>query len=210
MRIERVDEKTVKCYLSLEELEAYQIDYKDFLSHTPKAKEVVQEIIEQASNQVGYKPPKYAFDLQIVMMPDKGMVLTFSEKDPLETKEGKAFLDYLKQVQKSITEKLEQKKIDAPKPEKAVFTFENLEQVIDFAKVLPTGLRVETALYKMEGNFYLELNKGRAAYDRYSRICICAMEYGTVYGASEDARLFVEEHGQCLIEEKALNKLQKC
>ena len=55
-------------------------------SAVKKAKEVVQEIIEQAEEEVGYKPPKYAFDLQIMMVPDEGLMLVFSEKEPLENK----------------------------------------------------------------------------------------------------------------------------
>ena len=82
MRIERIDDKTVKCFLSNEELEEYEIDYKDFVMRSEKAKEVVQEIIEHATEEVGYKPPKFAFDLQIMMVPDQGLVLTFSERDP--------------------------------------------------------------------------------------------------------------------------------
>lgn len=211
MKIERVDEKTVKCFLSMEELEAYQLDYKDFLSHTPKAREVVQEIMEQAAIEVGYKPPRFAFDLQIVMMPEKGMLLTFSEKDPLDSKEGRAFLDYLKEVQKSLMEKLEEKHPDeVPKPEKAVFAFACLEDIISLAKALPGGLRVETALYKMDGEYFLMLNKGKASYERYSRICLYAMEYGTVYGTREDMRVYLEEHGECLVGDKALNLLQRC
>ena len=69
MKMERVDDKTVKCFLSNEELEEYEIDYKDFVTRSEKAREVVQEIIEQATEEVGYKPPKFAFDLQIMMMP---------------------------------------------------------------------------------------------------------------------------------------------
>ncbi|MBQ8117369.1 MAG: adaptor protein MecA [Lachnospiraceae bacterium] len=45
MKIERVDEKTVKCFLSNEELEEYQIDYKDFVLRSEKAKQVVHDII---------------------------------------------------------------------------------------------------------------------------------------------------------------------
>lgn len=218
MKIERVDEKTVKCYLSVEELEAYQIDYKDFLTRTPKAKEVVQEIIEQAAVEVGYRPPQFAFDLQIMMLPDKGMVLTFSEKDPLESKEGKAFLDYLREVQKTLsgknteTKQEPQKKKDEEiyKPEKAVFAFETIEDILRMVGVLPRGLRVDSALYKMEDTYYLLLQKGGASYDKYSRICICAMEYGEIFGANEDGMLYLQEHGQCLVEEKVLNKFQKC
>ena len=32
MKIERIDDKTVKCFLSNEELEEYDIDYKDFVT----------------------------------------------------------------------------------------------------------------------------------------------------------------------------------
>jgi len=221
LRIERVDDKTVKCYLSLDELEAYQIDYKDFLSRTPKAKEVVSEIMEQAAAQVGYKPPQFAFDLQIMMLPDQGMVLTFSEKDPLDSKEGKAFLDYIKEIRKEVVDKLllegkekpvspgKQAPVPVPKPERAVFLFDSIGRIIELAKVLPKNLRVDTALYEIDGAYYLSLNKGRASYDRYSKICICAMEYGKVYGATEDAILYVEEHGNCIMNSKVLNLLQK-
>lgn len=41
MKIERVDEKTVKCFLSNEELEQYDISYKDFVTRSDKAREVV-------------------------------------------------------------------------------------------------------------------------------------------------------------------------
>ena len=92
MKIERIDDKTVKCFLSNEELEEYDIDYKDFVTRSDKAKEVVQEIIEQAEEEVGYRPPKYAFDLQIMMLPDEGLVLVFSEKEPLENKNGAQLL----------------------------------------------------------------------------------------------------------------------
>ena len=51
MKIERIDDKTVKCFLSNEELEEYDIDYKDFVTRSDKAKEVVQEIIEQRSEE---------------------------------------------------------------------------------------------------------------------------------------------------------------
>ena len=69
MKIERIDDKTVKCFISNEELEEFEITYKDFITRSEKAKEVVEEIIEQAIEEVGYKPPEFAMDMQIMMMP---------------------------------------------------------------------------------------------------------------------------------------------
>ena len=105
MKIERIDDKTVKCFLSNEELEEYDIDYKDFVTRSDKAKEVVQEIIEQAEEEVGYKPPKYAFDLQIMMLPDEGLVLVFSEKEPLENKSGAQLMQALQEMKRVFEEK---------------------------------------------------------------------------------------------------------
>jgi len=233
MRIERVDDKTVKCFLSNEELEEYDIDYKDFLMRSDKAREVVQEIIEQAEESVGYRPPKVAFDLQIMMLPDQGLILTFSERDP-EIKDGDQFIECLREMKRILQrtrEKLNQASVaeigentqdkagdgaqgegkGAQKQERpgfAVFVFADLGKVMEYAAALPANLQVDTALYEMDGFYYLYLLKGRASYERYSRACIQALEFAALYAANEEQTLYLKEHGQCLIAEKAVKKLR--
>ncbi len=231
MRIERVDDKTVKCFLSNEELEEYDIDYKDFILRSDKAREIVQEIIEQAEEMVGYKPPKFAFDLQIMMLPDQGLLLTFSEREP-EAKEGDQFIECLKEMKRILQktrEKLgqvgtgeqpaenageanvqegEPQKQQENRPGFAVFVFTSIGKVMDYASVLPTNLQVESALYEMNGLYYLYLLKGRASYERYSRACIQALEFSALYAANEEQTIHLKEHGQCLIAEKAVKKLR--
>ena len=237
MKIERIDDKTVKCFLSNEELEEYEIDYKDFVTRSEKAKEVVQEIIEQAEEEVGYKPPKYAFDLQIMMLPDEGLVLVFSEKEPLENKNGAQLLQALQEMKRVFEEKkaeinanLEKsaqaeeasenakngkgkksKKgaAEAQKPQFAIFAFRNIGRVIAYAAVLPANLRIDSTLYRLEdGTCYVYVQKGGASYERYSRACIQAMEFAALYAADEQKVRYLEEHGECLIREKALRKLR--
>lgn len=231
VKIERVDEKTVKCYISNEELEEYDITYKDFLSRSEKAKEIVEDIIEQAE-ELGFQPPKFAFDLQIMMLPDKGMVLTFSEKEVDKAVIEGHILDYIKelgnlkkggktdamfQVENSDMETKKEiaKNSKAKKPvmEKnasnyALFVFESLQILLQFVNIIPKNLRIHSVLYVMQGKYYLNIEKGTAAYEKYSRVCIRALEYGTLYAASEDKITYVKEHGECLIEEKAIAKLR--
>ena len=228
MRIERVDDKTVKCFLSNEELEEYDIDYKDFVMRSEKAKEVVQEIIEHATEEVGYKPPKFAFDLQIMMVPDQGLVLTFSERDPdfKDMKDGEKLIECLQEMKRILqrtkdvaaqlpapekaeerTEKPEKKEVQE-KPGFAVFVFSSLRNVMNYAEALPTNLRVDSALYEMDGLYYLYLGKGHASYERYSRACIQALEFAALYAADESRILQLKEHGSCLIKEKAVRKLR--
>lgn len=223
MRIERVDDKTVKCFLSNEELEQYNIDYKDFVMRNEKAKEVVQEIIEQAEEEVGYKPPRFAFELQIMMLPDKGLLLTFSEKEP----EGEQLMQCLQEMKKLLLQAKESmgitgkgeasQSVDAGKgkekapvkqPDFAVFAFSSLRNVMDYASSLPANLRVESELYELDDIYYLFLRRGHAAYPRYSRACIQAMEFAGLYTAEESQTEHIKEHGTCLIAEKAVKKLR--
>ncbi len=237
MKIERIDDKTVKCFLSNEELEEYDIDYKDFVTRSDKAKEIVQEIIEQAEEEVGYKPPKYAFDLQIMMLPDEGLVLVFSDKDPAESKTNlntpmqalRELMRICKEVEKKAQQEEAAEKSGAPtqaeqseknnkkqkkaeesqKPQVAIFAFRNIGRVIEYAAVLPANLRINSTLYRMEdGTCYVYVEKGGASYERYSRACIQAMEFAGLYAADEQKLRYLEEHSECLIREKALRKLR--
>ena len=237
MRIERIDEKTVKCFLSNEELEEYDIDYKDFILRSSKAREIVQEIIEQAEEEVGYEPPKFAFDLQIMMLPDQGLLLTFSDRDA-EVKEADQFVECLKEMKRLLQKTRERISAGAAPEEKgeaegsrqpgqdktedsapaqnqpenrpgfAVFVFSGIGRVMEYASILPANLMVDSKLYEMDGLFYLYLLKGHASYERYSRACVQAMEFGSLYAAEESQVLQLEEHGKCLIAEKAVKKLR--
>jgi len=222
MKIERIDDKTVKCFISNEELEEYDITYKDFVTRSEKAKEIVEEIIEQAIEEVDYKPPQFAMDMQIMMIPEKGMLLTLSEKSPEDLKNNPMMQAYLQEMRKTleehfsdITEQVKQKqqasaekKQESKKPDFAVFQFASIRDLSNYAKILPRTLRVDSRLYKLDGAYYLYLQKGGASYERYSRACIQALEYGVLYGATEDKVVYLREHGECILEEKAVGKLR--
>lgn len=250
MKIERVDEKTVKCFLSNEELEEYDISYKDFVMRSDKAREIVEEIMAQAVEEVDYKPPQFAFDLQIMMLPDQGMILTFTERTPDELKNGANLMNYLREMRRILKEKLgldgstiagllaqamvtaaagqsgagqtgqalpepqdgaevTAKKEEAPqKPRFAIFRFADMRSLCAYAGVLPKNLRVVSRLYQEDGTYYLYLERGGASYERYSRASIQALEFGELHAATEDRLVYLEEHGECLIGEKALSKLR--
>ncbi len=222
MKIERIDEKTVKCFISNEELEEFDITYMDFVTRTDKAKEVVEEIIGQAIEEVGYKPPKFAMDMQIMMVPEKGMLLTISERTPEDVKNNPMLKEYMKEVQKSLEEHfgeiVEQAKAEKGKkepakqgnkvPDFAIFTFASIRDLSEYSNILPRNLRVSSSLFRMEDKYYLYLHKGGASYERYSRACIQAMEYGRLYGATEEKVMYLKEYAQCILEEKALAKLR--
>lgn len=231
MKIERIDEKTVKCFLTNQELEEYEITYKDFILRSDRAREVVEEIIEQAEAEVGYQPPQFAFDLQIMMLPDKGMILTFSEKEPDEGKAGESILECLREMKemlaeggeessesidqtdlatraKVLEEKIANRKTEEKASNDAVFEFEDIQSLLQYSALLPANLRIQSELYSMEGLYYLYLAKGGASYKRYSRACIQALEFGVLYAANSQSIAYLQEHAECLITDHAVRKLR--
>lgn len=229
MKIERVDENTIKCFLSTEEMEEYDVEYTDFISRTDKAQELMRKIMRQAHDEVGFVPPKFAFEMQITMVPNQGLVLTFTEKEPIDMKDRskvESFLASLEDLIQKISQ--HQKEMDNSgnkqampahankqgsvpdemKVEEAVFSFDTLSTVMDFAEVMPAGLRIASALYKMDDCFYLHIKQASASYDRYSRVCVRALEFGNLYRADVGCDEILKEHGECLIKEKALKKLR--
>lgn len=242
MKIERVDEKTVKCFISNEELEEYDISYKDFVMRSDKAREIVEEIMAQAVEEVDYKPPQFAFDLQIMMLPDQGMILTFTERTPEDIKNSANLMNYLREMRRILKEKLgldgstiagllaqamvtaaagqgvaaqggsaensRQPQVEVQKPRFAIFRFNTMRSLCEYAGALPRNLRVVSRLYRDEDTYYLYLERGGASYERYSRASIQALEFGELYAATEDKLVYLEEHGECLISEKALVRLR--
>ncbi len=232
MKIERVDENTIKCYISTEEMEKYQIEYSDFLSRTDKAQELMKTIIRQAHEEVGYVPPKFAFEMQIMMVPDQGMVLTFTEKEPFDVNDQAKVDAFIASLKEFVSKLLQQKerlvkggqtagpaKDTAPvrdainrirelKVDEAVFSFASLSQVIGYADILPAGLRIQSSLYKMNDDYFLYLKQGSASYDRFGRACAQALEFGDLYRVESGCDEMLKEHGECLIAEKAVRKLR--
>ena len=79
---------------------------------------------------------------------------------------------------------------------------------MEYVALLPSNLQVESRLYQMDGLYFLYLLKGRASYERYSRACVQALEFAGLYAAEESQAAQLEEHGECLIAEKAVRKLR--
>lgn len=90
MKLKRIDEKTIKCFISSEELEKFECNYVDFITRTEKARLLVHEVLEAAGRELGYVAKSPNFDIQIMNVPNNnGLMLTLSER------EGSMGLDFL-------------------------------------------------------------------------------------------------------------------
>lgn len=231
MKFERIDEKTVKCFLSNEELQEYEISYKDLLMRNDKARDMLEDVIRQAGEEMGYEMFQAAFDLSVMLLPEMGMVLTFSERgaDPeaLERSMVESIMEARKAYGKEAPDEVPhwedglQGEAKAGQPggteegrqqrsvpsREAVFCFTGLRQLASYAEGLQGGQRMNSSLYELDGMYFLFLEMGEASYEYYSRACIRALEFGRLHSAEPNRMRYIREHGTCVIREAAVQKL---
>ncbi len=81
MDFRRIDKNTVQCILSEEEMNAYGFRIEDFFSNQEKARDFFEHLVERAEEEIGYEAHSGMVSMQIMKMPDNGIVITLSERD---------------------------------------------------------------------------------------------------------------------------------
>ena len=86
MQFRRLDENTVRCILSQEDMEARGLEFEDFFTDKDKTKNFLADIVRQAQEEVGYEASSESVAMQVMPLPDNRLALTFSEKNDMSLK----------------------------------------------------------------------------------------------------------------------------
>lgn len=79
MKFTRVDNETVNCIISPEDLDECGLELQDFFDHKESAMEFIKNMLERAVEEVDYHPNSSYLPMQIVVLPDKSLSITLSE-----------------------------------------------------------------------------------------------------------------------------------
>ncbi|MGN0131479.1 MAG: adaptor protein MecA [Lachnospiraceae bacterium] len=86
MEFIRVNDHMIKCLISEEDMDQYDVSIEDFFTRTENAMEFLHEIVKQAEIEVDYRPEGPLTSLQIAPIPDKGIAIFLTEKPQLDLK----------------------------------------------------------------------------------------------------------------------------
>lgn len=84
MDFRRIDENTVQCILSEDEMNAYGFQIEDFFSDQERARKFLEHLVERAEEEVGYETQSGMVSMQMMKMSNNDLVITLSERDPNE------------------------------------------------------------------------------------------------------------------------------
>lgn len=217
MKYKKINDATVQCIVSADDMSEYGLTLSDIFERNERGEEFLRDIIERAHEEVGYQINNGNIAMQITPLKDNGLVVTFTDEGPATFKE---MLQNLKEVLQEFSAELagqeerERSRVAAQKAgeydeNRRMFVFASMHETMQYAATIPNTYSVKSHLYKEGGDYYLVLEKNRLSYKAFNRISAQAVEFGNLIAVSEERMQYLEEHGECLIRNRAVSRLRR-
>lgn len=193
----------------------YGLTLSDIFERNEKGEGFLRDIIERAHDEIGYQINGENIAMQITPLKDKGLVVTFTDEGPMGFKD---ILQHLKDVLQGVSEEFgrqdqaaagQEQAADTFNDNRRMFVFASIHQVMQYTASVPNTVSVKSHLYKEGGAYYLVIEKNRLSYKMFNKISAQAVEFGNLIVGSEERMHYLEEHGECLIADRAVSKLRR-
>lgn len=189
MRIQKVNENTIRIFISFAELADRDITMADLFQRSQRSEQLFWEIISQAREEVEFNLDQ-PFWIQATTASNDEFVITVIKQE---------------ESTDSCQKEKEVKRTSRSKVIEWIYVFEDIEDVLSVVKRFPVFPRLRSTLYEYEGEYYLAVSHlGTGKKKQLAEALLD--EYGEVVDV---AKYFLEEHGMTIIEDKAVETLKE-
>ena len=232
MEYKRIDENTIRCIVTEEDMESFGLNLDEFLSHSGRSDEFLQYIVSEARDELGYQNDKGIVSMRLEVLNDRRISITFGSGDEKQIREQ--VLKYLKELAESrilqevgriFGEKQKgalpaqenqspaenaQKEPEDPKEESyRLYGFTSLRDVMSYCRAIGLKQPIKSHLYKEKENYYLVVERYRISDYHFNLLTAVAFDYGRVFAETEHLYDRLREHGELLIDGRAIGILRK-
>lgn len=215
MIFRRIGKDMVRCILTEQDMIDNGLEVEDFFKDKEKVQGFLENIVEQAREEVGYEMKSGMLALQVMPLPNKGLAITFSENSEQGLSD---VLSQIKEIANDIisdgngisdSEQVEEKVIRSKKTDGRLYCFDTMDSVMEFSKACPIDKVAKSTLYKVDRKYYMVLKKGKISKKMYDVISFSALEYGEL--VSDDYAFIVnfQEHNDPVIKKNSIGILKK-
>ncbi len=199
MKYKKINEATVQCIITEEDMQEYGLTLSDIFERNEKGEGFLRDIIERAHDEVGYTISGDSIAMQITPLKDKGLAVTFTNESPAGFRD---ILQHLKEVLQGVSAEISRQEEEERQARKQ-------EQLDELNASIPSGVCVKSHLYKESEIYYLVVEKNRLSYKMFNKISAQAVEFGNLIAVSEERMQYLKEHGECLIADRAVSRLRR-
>lgn len=220
MRFKRISTDTVRCIVTQDELQENGLEMDDFLSNNGKTEEFLRKMIELAEEEVGFKVQGGPLTIQVAVLPENKLALTFSEKQAgnlMEILEGlRSAMSNLKNAVEDKTEETVKKMPCSSGGKHQVFLleFDDLNTLQSFCRGLAgdieAQLQMDSELYLLEDEhvYCLVLRRGNMDERQICQVMSASIEFMDSLSAEESQVAYIREHGKCILTDHAISQMQ--
>lgn len=218
MKYKKINEATVQCIVTAEDMHEYGLTLSDIFERNEKGEGFLRDIIERAHDEVGYTISGDNIAMQITPMQNQGLVVTFTNESPAAFRD---ILQHLRDMLQGVNAELNRQGLTGQQganqnqlaqefdDNRRMFVFATLHQVMQYAASVPPKLSVKSYLYKVDTAYYLVIERGRLSYKMFNKISAQAVEFGNLIAVSDERMQYLKEHGECLIDGRAVSRLRR-
>lgn len=218
MKYKKINEATVQCIITAEDMLEYGLTLSDIFERNEKGEGFLRDIIERAHDEVGYTINGDNIAMQITPLQNQGLVVTFTNESPAGFRD---ILQHLKEMLQGVSAELNKQQdtgrqtllsgqyAEVVDDNRRMFVFATLHEVMQYTASIPPSISVKSWLYKVDEAYYLVLEKNRLSYKVFNKISAQAVEFGNLIAVSPERMQYLEEHGECLIESRAVSRLRR-
>ena len=235
MKIEKIDDNSIKCTLSSLDLSSRNLNLRDMTYGSQAAKRLFNEMMQKAKEEVGFSIENTPLMIEAVPLQGGAVQLIISKVDDpeeLDTRFSKfsaagsgqngwiselatQILEGAQGLMKQLKETEEEPGVADEKKESGdegirLYRFRTLDRVIDAAKAVSYCDLGANSLYKAEDKkgYYLSLHSKGDDIDSLNRAANLLLEYGERVNGGSATEAYYKEHMEQLIQENALQKLK--
>ena len=235
MKIEKIDDNSIKCTLSSLDLSSRNLNLRDMTYGSQAAKRLFNEMMQKAKEEVGFSIENTPLMIEAVPLQGGAVQLIISKVDDpeeLDTRFSKfsaagsgqngwiselatQILEGAQGLMKQLKETEEEPGVAEEKKESGdegirLYRFRTLDRVIDAAKAVSYCDLGANSLYKAEDKkgYYVSLHSKGDDIDSLNRAANLLLEYGERVNGGSATEAYYKEHMEQLIQENALQKLR--
>lgn len=235
MKLEKIDDNSIRCTLSSLDLSSRNLNLRDMTYGSQAAKQLFNEMMQKARVELGFILDNTPLMIEAIPLQGGSVQLIISKvEDPeeLDTRfskftqrgdgQGSIFSRLASQILEGAQGLLKQAQEtedaaagggkSASEEEESgmrIFRFDSLDRVMDAAAAAGDSFRGGSTLYKEEDRrrYYLTLHPESGKGEDISRLSNLLSEYGEKVEGDELNEAYYEEHFETLMGEDAMRKL---
>lgn len=238
MKIERIDDNSIRCTLSSLDLSSRNMNIRDMTYGSAAARKLFSEMMQKAQAEVGFEPDSTPLMIEAIPLQGGAVQLIISKVDDpeeLDTRFSKftqeligqsgllnqlanqilegaqGLLQQIKTEKPTTVEEPAGQQEETPAEELRIFMFPELDRVCEAARALNGVYKGSNTLYKdtVGQRYYLVLHTDGADRESLTRAANLLAEYGQKVNGNELNEAYYQEHYERIAGDSAVQRLRK-